>query len=336
MTPRQPFLVAAVCALPLSLVACGSSNSEEMIIPRGTHYSYVVSSAAVPTSDAQVHQFGLDLGTKTSSKLDGTVDNALGAALSGLAAFGFDIQGTITTAVDTGSILLLLDFQTEDFATSTAAGLTVKLGATTTPAPCNGSADTTCRHHLDGMGTFTVAADSPADALLPGTIASGTFKGGPGDITLQIAIGSPTPIKLNLLHARAEASTITETGIMTGNLGGLVTQEQLTGQVGPAIAASVSSILDRDCPVAAGVTRSPPDCSCKNPSTGLLVVHALDGDLVASGGPAANCQITADEVLGFPLVKSLLQPDSCSADSCKAADSLSIGIKITAVKAKIN
>jgi hypothetical protein len=328
MPSNHSLIVAAICALPLSLVACGGSSSDT-IVPTGAHHQYVVSNAFVPTTDAQVRQYGLDLGAKLSSKPDGIVDNALGQALLALTMLNFDIQGTISTAVDQGNIILLVDVQTADFNSSGAAGLTVKIGSNPTPPACSGPADTTCRHHLSGTGSFQIAADSPPDALVTGKIASGTFNGGPGDITLQIAIGSPTPIKLNLLHARAQASSISDTGIMTAIIGGLVTQDELTTQIGPAIAASVSAILTRDCTPRG----APPDCGCKNPSTGLTVVRALDGDLAMTGGPAADCQVSADEVLGFALVKQLLLPESCSMDTCKAADSLSIGIKVQAVKA---
>ena len=333
MVKHSP-LVAAVCGLSLSallalsVVACGGSSESSTITPEGTHYGYVVSNAFVPTNDTQVRQYGLDLGAKLSAKPDGVIDNALGQALSALAGLNFDIQGTINTAVDQGNIILLIDFQTKDFATSNAAGFGVKIGAMPTPPACNGSADTTCRHHLTGSATFKIAADSPDD-VVAGKIASSTFNGGPGDLTLQIAIGnSSAPIKLNLLHARAQATGITDTGIMSAIVGGLVTQDELTTQIGPAITASVAAIIERDCPVPAGGTRVPPNCSCTG--TGLMLVGALDG---VAAGTVQDCKITVEEVLGFPVVKQLLQPESCSTDSCKTADSLSIGVKVQAVKA---
>ena len=325
MAPNHSFLVAAACALPLSILACGGSSEEEQIIPEGTHYGYVVSKASTPTTDAEVRQFGLDLGSKTSSKLDGPVDNALGGTLFGLKAFMFDVQATVTTAVDTGSILLLIDFQTKDFSTSNAAGFVVKIGANPVPAACNTPTD--CRHHLNGMGTFSIAANSPTDALVAGKITSGTFKGGPGDIALQLAIGSTTAITLNLLHARVQATSITETGL-TAIIGGLVTQDDLNTQIGPAIAASINATIQNSCPAPGGGARMPPDCNC----TGGVhtAVVALDGQ---APGSVADCVITSDEVLSNPTVKTFLQPDSCSADSCAKADSLSIGIKVEAVKA---
>src|SRR5262249_34820781 len=123
MASKHSLLVAAVCALPLSMAACGSSDSgNTTITPEGTHYGYVVSKASVPTPTADVNAFGLDLGSKTSVKPDGIVDNALGQVFSSLTMLKFDIQGTITAAVDQGNILLLLDFQTKDFTNASASG----------------------------------------------------------------------------------------------------------------------------------------------------------------------------------------------------------------------
>jgi hypothetical protein len=318
MSSKHTLFVAAACALPLSIAACGSSSSENQIVPEGTHYGYVVSKAQVPTMPNDVNAFGLDLGAKTSSKPDGIVDNALGQVFATLTMLKFDIQGTITAAVDQGNILLLVDFQTKDFANASAAGLSVKLGANPMPAPCNSPTD--CRHHLDGTGTFTIASDSPMDDLVAGKIVGGTFTGGPGDLTLQIAVGSTTPIKLALLHARVTATSISATG-MTAILGGLVTKTELTTQVGPPLLTSVKTIFDRDCPV----PRSPPGCNCGTGTTGALVESVVDVS-------PKDCALSIDELFGNPVVAPMLVPDSCSMDSCTTADALSIGIKVEAVK----
>lgn len=321
MTSIRSFLVAVACALPLSIAACGSDGATT-ITPEGTHYGYVVSKASVPTNSTDAGpKYGLDLGSKTSAKLDGTADNRLGETLGTLAGLGFDIQGTLDLAVDEGSIILLIDFQTKDFTSSSAAGFGVKIGANPTPAACTDPTDiTTCRQHLNGTASFQIAPNSPPDAVVAGTIVNGTFNGGPGDLTLQIAIGGTTPISLDLLHARVQASTISETGIMTAKVGGLVTQEELNTQIGPAIQTEVATIIKRDC------TGTPPDCGCTAGTTGSTVITTgIDAD--------HNCVITTEEILSFPLVASLLTPDSCSMDSCTAPDSLSIGVQVQAVKA---
>lgn len=322
MSSKHPILVAAVCALPLSIAACGSSDngSDGNITPQGTHYGYVVSKASVPTTTDQVNTIALDLGAKTSSKPDGLPDNVIGGAFATLTSLKFDIQGTITTAVDHGNILLLVDFQTTDFTNAGAAGLSVKLGANPMPAACTDANDMTCRHHLDGSAKFDIATDSPTDALVAGKIAGGTFNGGPGDLTLQIAVGSPTPIKLDLLHARAKATSITANG-MTGIIGGLVTKAQLTTQVGPPLLASVQVVFDRDC-----TDKAVAGCGCKAGSTGALIESVVDT-------MPKDCNLSVDELFGNSIVAPILTPDSCSMDSCAAADALSIGIGFEAVKA---
>src|SRR5690349_11169124 len=122
MSSKHTILAAAI-ALPLSLAACGSSNndSEGNVTPQGTHYGYVVSKATVPTMPGDDTKFGLDLGAKTSSKPDGIVDNAIGTVFIALTGLKFDPGGTITTAIDHGDILLLLDFQTTDFSNASAS-----------------------------------------------------------------------------------------------------------------------------------------------------------------------------------------------------------------------
>lgn len=321
MSSNRLFVVAA-CAVPLSIAACGGSDSGGTIVPEGPHHGYVVNSVTVPASTTEAMQFGLDFGSKTSSMQDGTPDNALGNLLGTLVSLAhFDIQTPVTEAVTHGSLILLVDLQAKDLANASAAGFSIKYGANPTPAACSGPTDMTCGHHLDGSASFTIAPGSPTDALVTGKIVSGSFSGGPGDLALQIVLGSTTPIDLNLLHARVQATGISDTGIMTATVGGLVTQTELTTQLAPAIQTQITAILDRDCPA-----RTAPSCSCTVAgSTGAQVLTLLDANM--------DCQITVEEILGNPLVGGLLLPDSCSMDTCTKADSLSLAVKVTAVKA---
>jgi hypothetical protein len=325
MVSTRSFLLAA-CALPLSLVACGGSSEDSPVVPEGTHYGYVVSKAFVPASNKQATDYGLDLGAAKSGTPDGIVDNKLGVALAALAGYNFNVQGTVDTAIAKGSIILLVDFQTKDFQNSSAAGLSVKLGANPVPAACSSPTDTTCGHHLVGGAMFSIAADSPPDALVSGKIVNGTFNGGPGDIALQIALGSTEPITLSLLNARAKATAITDAG-MTATVGGALSLTDLNMNVLPAIQGQVKSILDADCgPVA---MRMAPGCSCKTASSGTIL-GLFDGDIA---GTVKDCTISLEEIQGSALIKSLLGPDVCSTKSCTAPDALSIGIQVQTVKA---
>ena len=337
MVLTRPLLLAAACVFPLSLVACGgSSESDAQPTPEGTHYGYVVSKAFVPSDNKQATDYGLDLGGAKASKLDGTVDNRLGEVLATLAGMGFAIQTTIDDAINQGSIMLLVDFQTKDFMTASAAGFSVKLGANAMPAPCTNPSDkTTCGQHLKGTGSFTLAADSPTDALVSGKIVGGTFSGGPGNIDLQIALGDATqPLTLSLLNARAKATAISDTGL-TATVGGMLSINDLNTQVIPAIAGQVAGILERDCgPLANRVPTATPACGCKAGSTSLTILNLFDGDLT---GTVKDCNISKEEIAGNAVIKSLLGPDVCSAKTtCTAPDALSLGIKVQTVKATIN
>lgn len=330
----QTILLAAACTLPMSLVACGggddgSSNqgdddgSNSGVTPTGDHHQYVVKKATVASSKPE--DLSLDFGSKTGTTPDGKVDNRLGNALNLINTL-FPIQTDIDAAVNDGSLILLLDVQTTDFTNNTAgAGFAVKFGENPSPAACTDPADaTTCGKHLQGGAMFTVAANSPANASLAGKVINGVFNAGPGNVGLQIAFGESS-LTLNLVHARAQLSGMTANGVASIKVGGLLTQTDLTTQVGPAIKTAVDGILTRDCPAGAPV----PSCGCVADSTGAKVILALDGDT----GAAKDCKISVEEILGLPVVASALQPDSCSKDTCDAPDALSVGVKVEAVSA---
>ena len=307
----RSLLLAAL--VPMSLVACGGGDGTPT--PTGMHYHYVANKIFVPTSSNESREFGLDLNG------DGTVDNQLGATLAALKSqANFDIQATIDTSVNEGSIILLVDFQSKSFTSSSGAGMQVFLGKNPMPAPCNGSADMTCAHHLDGNGSFEVDTTGPQNAALAGKIVGGTFTAGPGDLALQIAIGGTQPISLNLIGARVKASGISETGIGTASSGGAifagaVSKDDIDTKIIPAIAPQLETTIARDC----NMLTMPPGCGCMASSTGATIINFFDAN--------HDCHVTTDELKSNSLVMSLLQPDV----TINGVMALSIGIKATAV-----
>lgn len=333
-------LLATILALPCSLIACGGDDGGNNNggpdaggggqPPTGTHYGYVVSKAnAVPSTTAgnTVTDLGLDLGSSTSATLDGKVDNALGQTLLALQAL-FDVKGTIDTAINNGSIILLADIQTTDFTNAAASGIQVKFGANPSVKPCTNDADpTTCGQHLKAGTTFDVAADSPTDAALTGKFVNGTFSSDSGNVGLAIALGdAATPVNINLVHARVKATSVTADGF-TANVGGLVTQAELKANIAPAILGSVNKLLTTaGCVIDGTVTAA--GCGCTAPiATTTALILTIDAD--------KNCQLTVDELLAFAPVKSALKVDACAEATCAAADAYSIGVQVTAVKATI-
>jgi hypothetical protein len=313
----------------LPLIACGGGG-EDQPVPEGPHYAYVASQLFVPTNNNQAREFGLDLNA------DKTVDNQLGMVLGTLAGQGFDVQGTIDEAIAEASIILLADFQTSSFTSTAGAGLQIKLGDMETPLACNtgeeyacklangmecSSTDTGCTcsgcgRHL-ANGTFTIDANSPDNAAVAGKIVGGTFTGGPGDITLKIALGSAAGIELDLIGARAKATGLSETGMESVIIAGALTKEDLDGKVIPALHAQIDPIIKEDCP------NNPPaaDCGCVAGSTGKTVLNLFDT-------MPKDCGVTVDEIKNNTLIQSLLAPDV----TINGKMALSLGIKAKVVK----
>ena len=320
MASMRPIFVALTL---LPTVACGGGDDGDggTIVPEGPHHAYVASTVSVPTNATEARNFGLDIGASKNDDPDGTVDNQLGMVLGTLANQGFKVQDAITTSVNDGSIILLVDFQSAAFDASNAAGLALKLGANPMPAPCTDPADpTTCGQHLKGTGTFTVDPSSPNNVAVAGKIVGGTFNGGPGTLSLQLSLGGAA-LTLDLHSARAKASGITDAGMTSLILAGALTKTDLDSKVLPAIQSQLPPLIERDCTV----LDMPPDCGCAAGSTGKTILGLFDAE-------PKDCMVSLDEIKANTLIQSLLSPDVCTQASCDTPDALSLGIKATAVK----
>jgi hypothetical protein len=175
-----------------------------------------------------------------------------------------------------------------------------------------------CGHQFNN-GTFTISASSPDNAAVAGKIVGGTFNGGPGDITLSIALGSAEGIDLDLIGARAKASGITEAGIESVIIGGALTKEDLDGKVIPAINQQIAPIITRDC---TEPTNPSGGCGCGAGSTGKTILTLFDTN-------PKDCAVTVMEIQTNSLIMSLLAPDV----TINGKMALSLGLKATTVKA---
>src|ERR1700733_1033370 len=184
MMKRAPIVV-------LAIVGCGSNNAKPpdarpidapaIDAPgpdgavQGTHYHYVIDSETVPTTST----IGLDLDG------DGIVDNHLGGLYGTLLSVGnVDVQTPVTTEIDDGLQITLIDLQTTSLATATGAGVAIYEGDDPVPAACAGDTDTTCRHQLTGSGSFGVVANT--NPALVGDFVGGVLTAGPGDLVLAL------------------------------------------------------------------------------------------------------------------------------------------------------
>jgi hypothetical protein len=182
--------------------------------------------------------------------LDGDTrpDNALGPVIALLETRGLTIQMTVDEAIAAGSLVMLHSVK-GDLAASDPASWSVYLGEPFEAPPV-----------FDGSDQATVASSSPDDAKLCGKVTGGRFAGGPGAVTVQLALGEGAPLEVKLIGVRLEAA-ITADGCTDGLLGGGVTGQELDTNVYPAIAELLNNTTKDDHPAGA---ESPQACVAAN------------------------------------------------------------------------
>lgn len=317
MLARRPLLLStrlvlapALAVVLAAMLALGACDFD--VPPANT---YVVSRVSLPSSPPEADAFGMDLDG------DGEVDNRLGRALAVLSSQGIELETALASAIDRGSLILLVNIRTASFSSTDDARAEVRLGdpATAMPAACAGPGDAICRRHLDGTGTFQPKPGAPEEAALLGTIRGGTFQGGPGRVSLELALGGPLAIPFQLLGARARATGIEEAGIDRIVVAGGLTMERLHRDVIPAIRDRVQALVRASCP-----GTSPPGCGCSfGPSTSRALLNLFDSAPV-------DCSVSAEEITDHVLVRALLASDV----SVDGVPCLSAGLEARAVAAR--
>lgn len=309
-------LLSFALVLPIAAAACGSDDDGEGTgeEPTGAHNRYVVS----------------NLNTRSDNRLDidgkSGAENKLGELVA-ILSNAFPIQDTVDEAIERGQAVLLVDLQTDSFSAQAGVGAAFYFGDTAniTPKPCtDDTMRATCKQHLAGTGSFSIAASAPRNPALVGSITGGTFTNPKaGQLSIQIAV-TGAPIAVNLIGAKASIGQITADGIGKGIVGGAISQTEMDTNVLPAVHAQLSAVILRDCgPVA---DRNPANnCSCAASSTGLSL---LTGQLSFDFAPK-DCNVSVEEIKTQPAIGALLKSDIM----VDGQPGLSVGLGFTAKKA---
>jgi hypothetical protein len=316
MTIRNLVVIALACG-------CGGVNSnpqspdapsvEEIDAPRididappalASHH-YVIDKHILPVSNAQARELGLDLND------DATVDNQLGLVMATFVGQGIETQPGADRAIDRGEILTLVDLEANGFADGDAR-FALYTGENPQPSPCANGADTVCRRHLDGNGTFDVA--SAPDAPLVGELAGGVLLTEAGRLHVGLSLMS-APTTYELLGARVKVTSPSDAEITSGVIAGAITQSDVDLVLIPSWALEIDAIVAADCPGA------PPTCGCAGGSQGGVYHSLYDAN--------QDCSVSAQELRTNSLIMSLLAPDV----TIEGAPAISLGFGFTAKKA---
>lgn len=298
------------------LVACGGDDgTPDEVPPSGDNHTYVISELALPTSPTESTMLGLDIDDRAN---DG-VDNELGMMLASIRTLapGLALQASLDEQVDQGGIILLANLKAADLGNASGAGLWIYEGTDAQPAPCADAADTVCRHHLAGTGSFDVSPEAITDSLLVGRIVAGTFKGGPGPFTLPLRLSDGPVFDLPLQRAKAEVA-VSVNGFGVGSkLGGAISADDVEAVLVPGLHGSFVGMIDADCTGA----RTPPSCGCTASSPGAAALGLIDGN--------DDCTPTLAETQA--LFDSLVTFD-VDLNGDTVFDAVSIGVGVSAVK----
>lgn len=329
---RPVYFAAAILAASCSSSSTGGGTAT------GPHYHYVASKVLVPITAGESTAYGLDLNN------DGVVDNKLGGVLVDLVSLaGISAQASIDQGVLDGSIILLADLQTPDFSSAGTAGMNFYLGTNPNPPACgsgemvtctgSGAAETCsgCGDHLQGGASFEVTTNSNPQAT--GPISGGIFKAGGTDtkLSLQIALGSGTPIDLNLADAHIQAGGLgsamigdpsTESNPMSSSgmiVAGGILMSDLDNNIIPGLIPLLKSEQTLHCGTPAGQGSGGTSCNPSNDTTCSVLVMLMDN----------TCTITPASVESSAIISELLTPDLTLAEG----SAISVGVKVYATNA---
>ncbi len=300
----------------------GNNGNADAGTPVGTHTKYVVDELVVPANASQSNAVALDLDG------DGIADNALGGLLGALGSTaGLDLQTGVDEQLAAGDFILLASVKAEDLVNANDVGTYVFFGDNPTPAACTDENDpTTCGQHLDGNGSFDIAANSPSDALIVGSLSGGSLTAGPGSVSIELPLGDAS-VQLDLIAAHIDVS-VSESALTGGKLGGAITADDVDNKLMPAVQSLIVGLIDENC------TPNGSDCGCVAGSSGEQVLGFFDTN--------NDCMIPLEELNANSLIDATIRnPDldlldadgNFNPNSDGVDDSLSVAVGFSAVSA---
>jgi hypothetical protein len=336
-------ITSLIALLPISFAACGGSGSSDDCKPTGgaNTAQYVVNVVNAPGQRED-----------TSIDLDGSgrKENALGQVLGAISGTGLRVQDGITSAVNSGALIILATENSTDpaFQSDSCAGVQIQLGSLPSGV---------MMPDFSGNGSFT--ASGKKSDVFAGPINAGKFNSAPPatttspvsvEIALPLVAGAPA-VDLKIIGGHI---TFTNSGgMIKGELHGAIKESDVQGSIIPNVAALLTTRVmaykdpndpnkDVDKQIAGLFDKGgkpDPKCPAVPPATTGTCWNAATNKCAAAG----DFIVDACEVATSNLIQNVLSPDVAMFDSAgnykpdpnnPNKDSLSLGLGFTMVKAK--
>lgn len=230
---------------------------------------------------------------------DGVPDNHVGQILAALSGANptLDLKKQIIDQINQGKVLLLWEVQAKSLTDDPATRVVAYGGVDLDGNPGN---------NFSGKETLGIDPKGPKDTVLQGKIVGGQLSVGPGDFEVPIPIGEQL-VRVNAIAVQFSGK-VSVHGMTEGVLSGAIPIEQVTDVLVPALALEMQRQYVS--------TVSTPEGKAA-----LRDLFDLD----------KNGSITLDEVRNNPLIGLLLSTPDVDMDGDGTADSISVGLGITAV-----
>lgn len=223
------FLLLSACSMPKPTPAV--TPTPENPPATSIEYRFVTNKLLLPTTQAQVQEFGLNIDQDAQQRPDNLVGQLL--SLLNSAAPGLEPQSVVDQAVNAGQLVSLHVVKTADPVNSQAVSWSIFQGKETASAPS-----------FNGTDKFSIDPGAPINPPLLGTLTNGHFSGGPGTARAKVYLMGQ-PVEVDLIGVRIEAD-MTVMGCANGKLGGGVTAEEFRSKLLPAVTDGLNQIMKTD------------------------------------------------------------------------------------------
>lgn len=274
---------------------------------------FVMDSVQVPESATDASTLALDLDG------DDVADNALGGLLAALhGQADMPVAAAQMQAIDAGRALTLVRLGEVDLDEGGSVPVQVVPGEDLDDDPGD---------NFSGTEPFALAPVEGAAGELPGTLADGRLRAGPGTVPVLLAVGGDPAnvVALRGFGGRIE-SFASGLVLAEGRFGAAFADDEVDTRLIPALAAGMDLMVQRDCPDAV--------CEPGSPSENLLLFFDDDEDgRITAYELRTNSLISS--TIGNPDLDLLDEDGDYNPGVDGVKDSLSLGLGFTAVRAAL-